>query len=76
MGRNKKRNNSSNKDAVKMQELDPKTGGDYVDFDVEDPEEEKPVNTGTEIKTTDKPLSENGKALAFDNHSRSSSKNK
>jgi hypothetical protein len=39
--------------------IDPKTGGDYVDFDVEDPDEEK-LNSHTEIKTNDKPLSERG----------------
>jgi|TARA_B110000285_G_C15105395_1_gene607639 hypothetical protein len=33
--------------------MDPKTGGDYVDFDVEDPEEEKA--NGAESKTNDKP---------------------
>lgn len=48
--------------------MDPKTGGDYVDFDVDDPEEEKP--SGTEVKTNDKPMSERG----VDNHSRSSGK--
>ena len=58
MGPRKKKNNQ--RQDVKMEDIiDPKTGGDYVDFDVDDPDEEKP-NVHTEIKTNDKPLSERG----------------
>ena len=50
--------------------LDSKTGGDYVDFEVEDPDGDKPM--GSQLKSTDKPLSER----AADNHSRSYGKGK
>jgi len=41
MGNKKKK--VVNQNGTKMEEImDPKTGGDYVDFDVDDPEEEKP----------------------------------
>ena len=38
MGKKKNTNKETNMNEI----IDPKTGGDYVDFDVEDPDEEKP----------------------------------
>ena len=51
--------------------LDSKTGGDYVDFEVEDPDGDKPI--GSQLKSSDKPLSERA---ADDRGSRSSGKGK
>jgi len=40
----KRGNKKQNQNGTKMKEmLDSKTGGEYVDFEVDDPEEEKPV---------------------------------
>ena len=67
MGKNKKRN-VQNPNGEEM--LDSKTGGDYVDFEVEDPDGDKPKEST--LKASDKPLSER----AGDDHSRSSGKGK
>ena len=67
MGKHKNKNTAKPQETNMKEIIDPKTGGDYVDFDVDDPDEEKPA---TEIKTNDRPLSERN----LDNGSKSSGK--